>query len=175
MHIANNKTISRCLAPVVLLLLLIAVRPLYAKEVIGWLEYVTIQPGDLQLKAKIDTGAKISSLSCDCHEVIEKGDEKYIRFTITNNSGKQLLLERKIVRIAKLKRHFGESQKRIVITLGICLGNIYKEAEVNVIDRTGFNYPMLIGRNFLAGEFLIDTEAKYKSTPVCKQTLRSKE
>ena len=168
MYIFANKREFQFFALVLLVLLLIPVHPIQAKDVIGWLEYVTIHPGDLRLKAKIDTGAKYSSLSCDCHEVIEKNGEKYIRFTITNDAGKQLLLERKIERIAKLKRHFGESQERIVVRLGICLGNVYKEAEVNIIDRTGFNYPMLIGRDFLTGNFVVDTEAKYKSMPVCK-------
>jgi hypothetical protein len=45
---------------------------------------------------------------------------------------------------------------------------VYKDIEVNVVDRTGLNYPMLIGRNFLSGDFLIDTGATYTKNPRCK-------
>lgn len=138
-----------------------------AKEVIGWVEKVTIHPGALELKAKIDSGAKTSSIHCDCQNFIEKDGEKYVSFVVTNFDGSQVRLERRIERFATIKRHFGEAQERAVIMLGICVAGVYKEAEVNVIDRSGLNYQILIGRNFLAGDFLIDTEKMYTTEPGC--------
>ncbi|MGD8483503.1 MAG: RimK/LysX family protein, partial [Thioalkalispiraceae bacterium] len=125
----------------------------YAKHVVGWVEKVSIHPGNLDVKAKIDSGARTSSLHCDCIQIKEKEGEKWVSFTVTNFKGEQVRLERKIQRMSKIKRHFGELQERIVIKLGVCLGNVYKDIEVNVVDRTGLNYPMLIGRNFLSGDF----------------------
>lgn len=139
-----------------------------AKEVIGWVEKVTIHPGALELKAKIDSGAKTSSIHCICQDFIEKNGEKYVSFVVTNYADKQVRLERKIERFATIKRHYGEAQERAVIKLGICVAGVYKEAEVNVINRSGLNYQLLIGRNFLAGDFLIDTEKMYISEPRCQ-------
>jgi hypothetical protein len=138
-----------------------------AKEVIGWVEKVAIYPGALELNAKIDSGAKTSSIHCDCQHFIEKDGEKYVSFVVTNFDDKQIRLERKIERFATIKRHFGEAQERAVIKLGVCVAGTYKEIEVNVIDRSGLNYQMLVGRNFLAGDFLIDTDKTYLTEPRC--------
>jgi hypothetical protein len=54
-----------------------------------------------------------------------------------------------------------------VIVLGVCLSNVYKEVEVNLVDRANFNYPMLVGRSFLAGSFVVDSGEKYLTTPKC--------
>ena len=45
---------------------------------------------------------------------------------------------------------------RPVVAIKICLGSTVKEVEVNLVDRSGFGYPILIGRSFLAGDFLVD-------------------
>jgi hypothetical protein len=140
---------------------------LMAKEIVGWVENVAIHPGNIQIKAKIDSGATTSSLHCDCQQFFMKGDEQWVRFTITTNQDEKVQLERKVNRMAKIKRHYGESQDRAVITLGVCLGTNYKEAEVNLVDRSGFNYQMLIGRNFLAGHFLIDSSETFINAPSC--------
>ena len=152
----------------VLFALIILCQPVHAKEIIGWVEKVAIYPGNIQLKAKIDSGAKSSSIHCDCQSVNKRKDGDWLRFTVTNYKGEQVTLERKIVRMVKIKRHFGEKQERPVIRLGICLKNVYKETEVNVIDRGGLNYQLLIGRDFLAGDFLIDPDSRLTSRPDCK-------
>lgn len=139
-----------------------------AKDVVGWLEYVKLFPGGLDIKAKLDSGAKTSSLHCQCITPIKRGDEDWVSFSVHNAKGETIRLEKPIRRIARIKQHSGESQKRYVISLGICLGNVYREDEVTLVDRSGFNYPMLIGRNFLKGEFLIDPGQTYKSKASCK-------
>jgi hypothetical protein len=48
------------------------------------------------------------------------------------------------------------------------LGDFYREAEVNLVDRSGFNYQMLIGRSFLAGNLIVDPSIKYTTKPICK-------
>jgi len=153
----------------VLIVILFAVSPVsFAKEVIGWVEKVTIHPGELVLKAKIDSGAKTSSIHCDCEEFIERDGDKYVKLVVTNFNGNQIRIERKIERFATIKRHFGETQERAVINLGVCVAETYKEIEVNVIDRSGLKYQILIGRNFLAGDFLIDVDKTYATEPGCE-------
>ena len=151
-------------------LLLILVLPVaIAKETVGWVEKVRVYPGDIVLKAKIDSGAKTSSLNCGCTNLIKRDGEKWVSFTITNYKGDEIRLERKLERIAKIKRHFGEAQERFVVKLGVCLGNTYKETEVNLIDRSGLNYQMLIGRSFLQDSHVIDPAVTFSRTPDCKQ------
>jgi hypothetical protein len=117
----------------------------------------------------MDSGAKTSSLHCDCQNIYKKNGKQWIKFTVKNENGQLITLERKVIRMVKIKRHFGEAQRRAVIRLGVCLANTYKEIEVNIIDRSGLNYQMLIGRNYLAGDFLIDTGSTFTSKPKCKK------
>lgn len=146
---------------------------LHAKETVGYIEKVRIYPGELLIKAKIDTGAKTSSLNCNCVTPIKHDSEEWVRFSLTNEKGEIKWFERKIERITKIKRHFGESQVRYVVKLGICLGNTYKETDVTLVDRTGFNYQVLIGRRFLDGSHIIDPELTFLTKPRCKDVPHS--
>lgn len=152
----------------VLLLLLAAVPgTVLAKEVVGWTEKAVLYPGGLEIRAKVDTGAETSSLNCECRNFFEKDGEQWVRFSVTNYQGERVWLERKIHRTAEIKRHFGGIQERPVVKLGICLGSVYRETEVNVIDRSGLKYPLLIGRQFLEEEFLVDSSAQFINPPRC--------
>lgn len=139
-----------------------------AKETIGWVERVRIYPGALDIRAKIDTGADNSSLHCECIEPYEKPDgSQWVRFTVTNYQGEHIRLEEKVIRNTRIKRHGSDVQTRPVIKLGICVGQTYRETEVNLVDRGGFEYQMLIGRSFLRKDFLIDPASRYINPPRC--------
>ena len=71
--------------------------------------------------------------------------------------------------MAKIKRHFGEQQERMVIELGLCVGSTYREVDVNLVDRGGLNYQLLIGRELLKGRFLVDAGATFANPPDCKE------
>ena len=138
-----------------------------AKEVVGWIEKVRLCPGNLVVHAKLDTGADNCSLNAPKMDFFERGNEKWVRFDVTNRDGKTVTFERKVVRIAKIKRKGAKRQERPVIMLGICIGNVYKEVEVNLVNRSHYRYQMLIGRKFLRGDLLIDSSVKYTVEPKC--------
>jgi len=138
------------------------------KQVVGWLEKIRIYPGNLVIHAKLDTGAKNSSLSASHLTAFQRNGEQWVLFNVASRYGKTVTIERKVERTAKIKRHGAKPQIRFAVLLGICLGNVYKEVEVNLVDRSGFIYQMLIGRSFLAGNFIVDPAAKYTSKPNCK-------
>ena len=140
-----------------------------AKEVVGRVEKVRLYPGGMVLKARIDTGAQISSLHVTSTELIFRNGEEWINFTVTNLKGKKANFERKIHRISTIKRHHDEVQQRIVVLLGVCLGNTYRETEINLFDRGGLNYPLLIGRQLLSGNFIVDPAQLFSKKPDCKE------
>jgi hypothetical protein len=142
--------------------------PVQAKTTVGWVENAVIYPGNILVKAKVDTGARHSSLHCECKTIVKKDGERYIRFSIKNFKGKRVELERKVYRVATIKRHHERRQQRDVIKLAICLGNTLKQVEVNVVDRSGFNYQLLIGRSFLKNDFVVDPALKFVHAPQCQ-------
>jgi hypothetical protein len=139
-------------------------------EIVGWVEKAILYEGDqsIVMRAKNDSGAKTSSLHCQCFNIFERNGQRWVRFTVINFKDEAIVLERKVHRFVTIKRHAGEEyQERPVIKLGICLGNTYKETEVNLIDRTGLNYQLLIGRQFLENGILVDSSARYTREPDC--------
>jgi hypothetical protein len=73
--------------------------------------------------------------------------------------------------MATIKQHGAESATRPVIRLGICLGNVYKEVEVNLQDRSKFNYQLLIGRSYLKNSFLVDASATFTIKTQCQKNI----
>ena len=134
----------------------------------GWVEKAVIYPQKVVLHAKLDTGAKTSSLHAQNPEFITRDGEDWVRLGITNKNIETVIIEAPIVRHVKIKRHFGEKQERPVIRLDLCVGNVRKTEEVNLVDRAGMNYQLLIGRNFLEGSLLIDSGATYVLSPDCR-------
>ena len=133
----------------------------------GWIEPVRITPGNVLLDGKLDTGADKSSLSCKCGKPQERDGKRWIRLSIKDRDGKLVEFEREVVRIAKIKRHAGQQQERPVVKLGLCIANIYREIEVNLVDRSGFKYPLLVGRNFLENSILVDSSMRKTTSPAC--------
>ncbi len=137
------------------------------KHMVGWLEKALIFPGGYELSAKIDTGADNSSLSVRDVTMFQREGEEWARFTVIDDNGKQHNLEKKLVRVAKIKRHAAARQERPVVLLGICVGAFYREVEVNLVDRTKFKYPLLVGRSFLSGALTVDPAKTYAVEPNC--------
>jgi hypothetical protein len=142
---------------------------LNAAEVVGWLEKVVVQAdgASLLMKAKIDSGAQTTSIHAKGYELFDREGQKWVRFNVANFAGEKTNFERPVVRTAKIKRHFGEYQERPVVMLGLCLDKIQVETEVNLVDREGLNYKLLVGRKYLAGNFFIDSGNTFTVEPRC--------
>lgn len=142
----------------------------HVKQVSGWAEKVALGDPPIILRAKIDTGAKNSSLHTLEYHIFEKEGKEWVSFAIINKDRKSKRIEVPLLRYAKIKQKGGRrSKERPVVMLGLCMGSIYKEVEVNLVDRTNFNFPVLVGRSFLQGNFVVDADHKYINTPDCRK------
>ena len=89
----------------------------------GWIEKAKIYPKNITLLAKLDTGAKTSSINASNTEFFTRDGKPWCRFGITNKKQKTAIIEAPIVRTAIIKRHFEKKQRRPVIQLDICIGS----------------------------------------------------
>lgn len=138
-------------------------------QIFGWVERIKLFDGELSLKAKLDSGAANSSLDATNIERFRRDGERFVRFTVTDpDTDEQLVLEKPLVRNVRIVRHTGEQhQRRPVVMMPICLGNRRMEVEVNLIDRSNFIYPMLLGRSAMRGFALIDSGETFMNPPRC--------
>ena len=138
-----------------------------ATETVGWVERVRLYPGDVEVEAKIDTGADQSSVDCNCINFVERNGAKYVNFKVMDINGKLHTFERKIKKYIYVKQHTGDAQRRPEVTMGICLGGTYRTITVNLTNRANYRYPVLVGRKFLSGRFTVDPGRRYTTEPRC--------
>lgn len=134
---------------------------------IGWIEPVRILPEGFELKAKIDTGADNSSLGVIDWKSFSHNDIEWIRFAVINNEGKKQSFERPLYKYTLIKRKSLRSIERPVVKMWLCIGKKKALTPVNLSERRNYKYPMLIGRSFLKGHFLVDSDKKLTTTPEC--------
>ncbi|CAI8836920.1 MULTISPECIES: ATP-dependent zinc protease [Pseudomonas] len=143
----------------VLALLSLLALPVMAAEptLYGRYEYIQLPEIGETLKAKMDTGALTASLSAKDIETFTRDGEEWVRFRLATKDADGKVYEHKVARISKIKSRADEDEdreeaqvaKRPVVDLEMCLGNVKRTVEVNLTDRSSFNYPLLIGAKAL--------------------------
>jgi len=141
--------------------------------VVGWIEPVKLGGEGPVLPAKLDTGADISSLHVSDITWIRRHDGDWVAFDVAGKDNRKVRLERKVERVARVKKAAGGVQERPTVLLGVCLGDTYRVTEVNLTDRTGFKLPFLVGRSFLAERFAVDSSRTHTVEPACQTTTAS--
>lgn len=112
------------------------------------------------LRAKVDTGAKTSSLHCMFIKQIEDGK---VEFDVLDKSHKKYKDQKYIMpikRIAKVRSSNGIVEKRYVISTEVIIFNKSYEVEFTLRDRKKMSYPILLGREFLEKDFIVDVRKK---------------
>ena len=142
------------------------------KVMAGWLEpgYLAELP-DHKVKLKLDTGAKTSSMDARNVEAFTRDGKPWVRFELVlkgiRGKTKTITLERPRLRTVLIKEHDGRPGKRSVVKLAFCFSDRLHQAEFTLADRTEFNYPVLLGRRFLAGVAVVDPQQTYLTQPDC--------
>jgi hypothetical protein len=132
----------------------------------GWLQSIRLEPHRVRLTAKLDTGAKSSSLHAnDLERYSENGIER-VRFSLFKDHGEQdgakLTYDLPVERLVRIKRGDGlPPDERVTVELSFCLDGEIMQAEFSLDDRAEFNYPVLLGRSFLAGRFVVNPAEKF--------------
>jgi hypothetical protein len=154
------------------------------RVLVGWVEKVYIPAIDSQFKAKLDTGAKTSSISAEVIDLKENDKEKRkkmkeegiddpshgtVIFAIEDEDGKKRTIERMIERFVRIKTKKEDNYiRRPVVNMQFCVAGALVEEEVNLADRDHFNYPVLIGRNMLEQSLLVvDASKTYTARANC--------
>lgn len=148
-----------------------ATSPATNPKAFGWVEEGLIQPENISVKIKLDTGALTSSMDAKDLERFEKDGEKWVRFNVElkdSNTGKTVStpFERSIVRNVKV-RGAGGAERRPIVLMKICIGNKVYNEQFSLNDRGKMNYPVLIGRNTIEHLGLVDVTKTFTLEPHC--------
>lgn len=132
---------------------------------IGWREWLALPSlGVERIKAKVDTGARTSSLHALEMESFEKEGEPWIRFAIhphQRSEADEIQVEAPIHDRRRVRPSTGRAEERPVIKVPVVLGDITWEIEITLIRRDMMGFRMLLGRHAVRRRFLIDPGRSY--------------
>lgn len=133
-------------------------------DVIGRYVHVNFPEfGVKQVFAKVDTGAYQSAVhATDIREVEEDG-VKYLEFSLFDGHGKTANHKIPKCRVSEyeittVKNSFGLQQKRYVIKTRIAINGRMMKTGITLADRKDMVAPVLLGRRFLRGRYLVNVE-----------------
>lgn len=126
------------------------------KVLIGRIEWVSMPELKIKHRARIDTGAKTTSMHAINIEEVEQRGELFVKFQTIDSEGKTVEVVRKVDTTQKVSNTAGLVSKRYVIKEKIKIGSIEREVNINLNDRTKMDYKFLVGRNLLLGRFIVD-------------------
>ena len=134
-------------------------------QTIGWREWVKLPDLSVPyIKAKIDTGARTSSLHAFDLRVIKRRGVEFVQFDVhPNQRDKDLTItaEAKILEYRKVKSSTGHASLRPVIVTPIELMGETWEIELTLANRDEMGFRMLIGREGIRGKMLVDAGKSY--------------
>ena len=126
---------------------------------LGWREHVALPAlGIARLRAKIDTGARSSSLHVDTHWRFAEAGAPWVGFRLTTQRAGSRAYEAQaaIHDERDVADSSGARTRRIFIRTPLQLAGVEREVEINLTDRCGMLFPMLVGRTALQEAFLVD-------------------
>ena len=139
--------------------------PKKEKRIIGATAMVTEVSSGLSFQARVDTGAETCSLHVERIDIQDKTARrvhnvgKTIRILLKGKDGKSHWIEGVVadaVRVKSSSLPGGEYDHRYKVRLTLEWKDVRKEVLVTLNDRTDMEFPLLVGRNFLSGDFLVD-------------------
>ncbi|NKI25421.1 30S ribosomal protein S6--L-glutamate ligase [Arenibacter sp. 6A1] len=116
------------------------------------------------IKARVDSGAKTSSIQANNIKVISKGAHEWVRFEVNplqDNRSINIECLAKLVDRRTVKSSSGISEERFVIKTPVKIGENVFEIELTLANRDTMEYRMLLGREALNDRFMVNSAISY--------------
>lgn len=125
---------------------------------LGWREWIALpELGITAVPAKVDTGARSSALHVDKHWTFIEAGAPWVGFCMSlGQPGAEAIeahapvLDRRCVTDSG-----GHRTERIFIRTPMQLAGIEREIDINLSDRRGMRFPMLLGRSAMRRAFVV--------------------
>jgi len=129
--------------------------------IVGWREWVRLPAlTPHPVKAKVDTGARTSSL----HAFDLRVEDGTAHFAVhphqdSDDDGTRVSLP--VVEHREVRPSSGEAEERPVVVVAVVVGSHELDVELTLTDRDAMGFRMLLGRTALRDAFLVDPAVSY--------------
>lgn len=133
--------------------------------VAGWREWVGLPELGLEaVKAKLDTGARSSSLHADEVTMVERDGVMFAQFSVRpwqRSVGGAVRGELPLVDEREVRSSTGHVETRPVVLGNVTIVGMVIPAEITLTNRDAMGFRMLIGREALRGRLLVNSGKSY--------------
>ena len=134
--------------------------------IVGWLEWLALpELGLPAIKAKVDTGARTSALHAFLIEPFGSPEAPMVRFGVHPIPGRldiAVVASAPIVSRREVTSSNGERETRCFIRTPVRLGGREWEIEVGLTNRESMSYRMLLGRQAIRDDMMVDVATAYR-------------
>lgn len=149
------------------------------RKTIGWREWVRLpRLGDAVVKAKVDTGARTSTLHAYDINELERDGEPWISFRFHPNQRDEeteIAAEARVVDRRTITPSNGQSELRYVVETEVVMDGEAIPIELTLSRRDAMEFRMLLGRRALHGRFMVDPKRSYRTAESKQVRRRAKE
>jgi hypothetical protein len=136
-----------------------------SSRVLGWREWADLPDlGVRGIKAKLDTGARTSSLHAFKLRPFRRDGVDMVRFEIhpvQRSSASTVVAEAEVCGERTVRASNGHEETRLMIATTLALGEDRWPIEVTLTRRDEMGFRMLLGRQALAGRAIVDPAASF--------------
>ncbi len=137
------------------------------QPVIGWREWVRLPAlGDATVKAKVDTGARTSTLHAFDVTEEERDGRTIVSFSynpVQRDEGHTVRAEAPLVDRRTVTASNGQSELRYVVATEVVIDEEPVEIELTLTRRDSMGFRMLLGRRALRGRYVVDPKRSFRA------------
>jgi hypothetical protein len=154
------------------------IKEIRVKPTVGRSEKIHLPEFNLtEVDAKIDTGAYGCAIHCNLIEVVKQHGEKMLRIIPLrgfdhNYQGMAIYLP--LAPKKRVKNSMGGIEERYIIKTKVAMFGEEIETVFSLTDRSRMKFPVLLGRKFLQGRFLVDVSLMDRSIKAEKKKSKAK-
>ena len=134
-------------------------------QVIGSEEWCVFKDlGIPAIKARVDSGAKTSSIQATNLKVYSKGAQEWVKFEVNpiqENRSIAIECEARLVDRRMVKSSSGISEERLVVKTSVTLGKESFDIEVTLANRDTMEFRMLLGREAINNRYMVNSAENY--------------
>ena len=133
---------------------------------IGWKEHLEFTEWGLRrIRVKIDTGARTSALDVVRYELAETAGGSLMATLLLaldrRHPGRFTRIQTPVLRMVIVRNTSGITEERPLVETAVRIGPIHKRIRITITNRSNMRYRMILGREALANDFLVDVSRKY--------------
>lgn len=137
--------------------------------IVGWQELAGLpELGVDELTVKLDSGAVSSSLHAEKVSIFRRHQADWVRFEIGSGiagMADEMRCEAPLLGFRRIQSSSGHRSVRPVIETTMSLAGFYWTIQLTLANRPTMQFPLLVGRDALAGRCLVDCGQTFLATP----------